>query len=386
MNNEKIENILKNLGTEKVPEDIQQIAKEASDNFSKQLSLSQKHKQQSLLELIMKSNLTKLAAAAAIILAVFIVFNQFDRSSIAFADMLQNIQNARTLTYQSFIQYSDQEPLFMNTMVLEPYLMRVELPDGRVWILDHNQGKTLVLDTVKKEAAVSSTIQTTLGLYDMFQNFRDLHNFDVSQIEQQEIDGIRALAFQLTRRDNGDLTIVWANPQTMLPIRIESTVKDNNGNDINIVTTNIIFNKELDKSLFQLEIPEGYSQDFINGPQERASMLVNRIRSAKNMQSIILACMTYAQDNNDQWPDSLQEIPPHRVSSDTLINPSQPERENGYIYIKPGTPISPQQVVLYEAYDSWGDGINVGYTDGHVQFIKEEATFNKELQELNGSM
>ena len=91
----------------------------------------------------------------------------------------------------------------------------------------------------------------------------------------------------------------------------------------------------------------------------------------------------YASDNNGRWPDSLQDLIQRRLPSDILINPRQPERENGYIYIKPSTPVSPQQVVLYEAHDSWGDGINVGYADGHVRFIKEESNFKSDLQKPN---
>ena len=82
MNNEKIENILKKLGSEKVPEDIQKIAKETSDNFYKKLNESKQPKQPYFWEYIMKSKLTKLAAAAAIIIAVFIVSSMFSSSNI----------------------------------------------------------------------------------------------------------------------------------------------------------------------------------------------------------------------------------------------------------------------------------------------------------------
>ena len=97
------------------------------------------------------------------------------------------------------------------------------------------------------------------------------------------------------------------------------------------------------------------------------------------MKQILLTCIMHAQDHEGQWPNSLKDLTQRRLARDTLINPRQPERENGYIYIKPSTPILPQQVVLYEAHDSWTDGINVGYVDGHVQFIKKESNFKNEL-------
>ena len=336
----------------------------------------------SIRKMIMKSPITKLAAAAVIIIAVIIGINQFGGSieSLAFADVMQNIQNAQTLTYRSVTTPVDQEPQVSKTMVLEPHLMRVELPNGRVWILDHSQGKTLLLDSKNEQAVMSSTPQKTLGLYDTFRDFRNIPDFSVSRIGRSTIDGMQAVGFQLTRENDENVIIIWANPQTSLPIRIERTVKDKDGQVIKIITTNIIFDAELDQSLFRLIPPEGYTHRFVDGPHERTVKLTKRMNSAKNMQKILLACIVYAKDHEDQWPDSLQDLTQRRLARDTLINPRQPERENGYIYIKPSTPISPQQVVLYEAYDSWADGINVGYADCHTQFIKEESNFKKDLQ------
>jgi len=332
--------------------------------------------------IIMKSPITKLAAAAVIITAIFFGLQQFGSSleSTAFADVMENIQNARTLTYRNVVTPPDQEPQVMKIMVLEPHLMRVELRDGRVWILDHGQGKTLILDSKNKQAIMSSTPQETLGLYDTFQQFRNIPDFSVSRIGQRTIDGTQAVGFQLTRKNDENVIIVWANPQTSLPIRIEQTVKDENGQVIKSVTTNIIFDTELDKSLFRVEAPEGYSRRFVDGPAERSLKLTKRSQTASNMMTILLACLVYAQDHEGQWPDDLQDLTNYGLAKDTLINPKQPEREIGYIYLKPSTPISPQQVVLYEAHDSWGDGINVGYADGHVQFIKEESNFKNDLQ------
>ena len=69
MNNENIEEIMKKLGTENVPDDIKKIARETSDNFSKELARSKQPKQHYLSEFLMKSKLTKLATAAAIIMS-----------------------------------------------------------------------------------------------------------------------------------------------------------------------------------------------------------------------------------------------------------------------------------------------------------------------------
>ncbi|MHC5162656.1 MAG: hypothetical protein ACYSO4_06000, partial [Planctomycetota bacterium] len=98
----------------------------------------------------MKSRITKFAAAAIIIIAALIVINPFDGSNIAFADVLKNIQNAKTLSWKTTIITEGQRPQTSHILVREPYNMRVELEDGRVWILDHLKGKTLVLEQSRK--------------------------------------------------------------------------------------------------------------------------------------------------------------------------------------------------------------------------------------------
>jgi prepilin-type processing-associated H-X9-DG protein len=329
---------------------------------------------------IMRSPVTKIAAATLIIAAILFVYIFSGSESVAFADVMRNIQNARTLTYQSVIAPADQEPQVLKTMVLEPHLMRVELPDGSIWIIDHGQGKTLLLDSKRKQAVMSSTPQNTLDLYDTFRNFRDLPDFTVRDFGRNMIDGTQVIGFRLTKENDDDEIIVWADPQTSHPIRIEQTTKDKDGKVSKSITTKIVFDARLDESLFRLDVPEGYTAKSVNGPSERAAILAQRMQSAKNMTKILLNCLMYAQEHEDLWPDGLQNLSVYGLTADDLMNPRCPGREIGYVYVKPGTPLSPSQVALYEKYDSWADGINVGFVDGHCEFITEESVFKNRLE------
>lgn len=329
----------------------------------------------------MRNPVTKIAAAALIIAAILFVYSFSGSESIAFADVMRNIQNARTLTYQSVITPADQEPQVLKTMVLDPHLMRVELPDGSIWITNHGRGKTLLLDSKRKQAVMSSTPQNTLDLYDTFRNFRTMPDFTVRDFGRHTIDGTQAIGFRLTKENDDNEIIVWADPQTSHPIRIEQTMKDKDGKVIKSITTKIVFDAMLDESLFRLDVPEGYTHKLADGPSERAAKLAQRVQSAKNMKKILLNCIMYAQEHEDQWPDSLQDLNVYGLAADDLMNPRYPGQEIGYVYVKPGTPLSPSQVVLYEKYDSWADGINVGFVDGHVEFVTEESVFKNRLEE-----
>jgi outer membrane lipoprotein-sorting protein len=101
MNNEHIEEILKSIGKEEIPADVHKIAQETSNNFSYSLRQMKQPKQNILLEQIMKSRITKLAAAAVIFVAVLAgipILNP--EQGVALADVLARVEQARAFMYK----------------------------------------------------------------------------------------------------------------------------------------------------------------------------------------------------------------------------------------------------------------------------------------------
>ena len=92
MDNENIEEILNKLGAEDVPAEVCKIAEDASEKFSKTLTQSRQH---ILWENIMKTRITKLAAAAVIVIAVLVGINQLggsvDGASVAWGDVTHRV-------------------------------------------------------------------------------------------------------------------------------------------------------------------------------------------------------------------------------------------------------------------------------------------------------
>ena len=97
MKPDNIEEILNKLGTEDVPDDAHKIAREMSEDFSETLM---RPKRYILLEYIMKSRITKLAAAAVIIIAVLIGIHQITGSGVAWAKVVSNIGKVRAFAYK----------------------------------------------------------------------------------------------------------------------------------------------------------------------------------------------------------------------------------------------------------------------------------------------
>jgi len=102
MNNDNIEEILKNIGEEEIPADVHKIAQETSNNFSSSLQRTKQSKQHILLEQIMKSRITKLAAAAVIFIAVIAGLPLLDsKQGVALADVLAKIEQVRAFMYRT---------------------------------------------------------------------------------------------------------------------------------------------------------------------------------------------------------------------------------------------------------------------------------------------
>jgi hypothetical protein len=96
MDKENIEEILKNIGAEEIPAEVHKIAQETSNNFSRSLKQTKQPKQLIIWEYIMKRRITKLTAAAVIIIAVLLSINIWDRTipTASATVVLQNAINA----------------------------------------------------------------------------------------------------------------------------------------------------------------------------------------------------------------------------------------------------------------------------------------------------
>ncbi|MBN1391695.1 MAG: hypothetical protein JW947_02705, partial [Sedimentisphaerales bacterium] len=87
MDRNNIEEILKQIGSENVPADVQKIAEEAARSFSEKQTRQPKY--YVIWENIMRSRTTKLAAAAVIIIAVVFGVRQFFGGTVTFAEVIE---------------------------------------------------------------------------------------------------------------------------------------------------------------------------------------------------------------------------------------------------------------------------------------------------------
>ncbi|MHC4313923.1 MAG: hypothetical protein ACYSW3_15810 [Planctomycetota bacterium] len=240
-------------------------------------------KQANIWRMIMRSRITKLAAAAVIIITVFIGINHFvgsiDGTSIAFGEVLGYIQTSSynfDLTGVPITEEQPSEAFTIQAMVLELGRLRLDCSAPKISsITDFNTGKCLLIFHQKKagvlmENLVIKNMKTEDGIggiYALFsrpiENLWNLQDGTQENLGEKQIDGQRVTGFRVFQKDpyfEYDITI-WANKTTGVPILVEVLPKplDTSHPSIKWIMNNFILDVEPDEKLFNLEVPEGYT-------------------------------------------------------------------------------------------------------------------------------
>ena len=212
---------------------------------------------------IMKNRITKLAAAAVIIITVMLGIHYIggspDGASVAWADVLDNIEAARTLMYIYEFEKGDEKEVF-KTRIMEPYHYREDVIESdhkcKVVIKNTKLNKNLLLYPHIKEGVIGDDdgyrgyeLRAYEGLK---KDFRDGTEKDLGRVE---LNGRETVCFEISK-DNKKIT-VWADPNTALPIQIEE-ISDENGERKKIVRSDIRFDMEFDEQLFSMKPPADY--------------------------------------------------------------------------------------------------------------------------------
>ena len=228
---------------------------------------------------IMKSRITKFAAAAVIALAAIIGISQFAGGTITFADVIKPILNARTVVLDYVIGEGPDalemhdivigsrirrtvSNMDMTKKILDPMVRSTLSNMDTTMILDLEDGRmlTLVAFGVTKIASYNDIqgtgLEGTGSVLDFVRNVvsrvKDNPDADIQDLGEKEINGQKAVGFYVKGFNDG-LTI-WANKKTSLPIRIEFAE-----GKTSTVIKNIEFDVPLEESLVSMEVPAGYT-------------------------------------------------------------------------------------------------------------------------------
>ncbi len=228
---------------------------------------------------IMKRPITKLAAAAVIIIAILITINHFGGSigggSVAFAEVLKYIQTYSytfDLTMETVIEGSPT--INIKAMIFELGRVRMDcsVPVGKMSsITDFTTGKTLLLFHENKTAVIKRepVLNKSTGAQGMFvlftrpiDNLWNMRDGTEEQLGEKEINRQAVTGFKVLQEDQYfqyDMTI-WADAADGVPRLVEVISKPLDGSfSIKWTMENFDLDVDLDEELFSLEVPAGYT-------------------------------------------------------------------------------------------------------------------------------
>jgi len=216
--------------------------------------------------IIMKTRITKLAAAAVIIVAIMIGINSFlgIGTPVAFADVIQPILDARTVIMDILIGPEGRQVVIHDEVMGSRIRRTVSNVQGTDIIIDLEQMKVLALTHAEKTATYAGL--DGLGkmpnylelLQDVVARMQDKEEYKVEDQGLQEIDGHDYIVF-VAESDKDTITI-WADPETALPVRIKQKTPN-----MQIICNNLQFDVALDESRFSMEVPDGYVVQQVGG-------------------------------------------------------------------------------------------------------------------------
>jgi len=215
---------------------------------------------------IMKPSPAKLAVAAAIVIAVLagvhFLGGAADGTSRAFAAIARNVNQSSTV---QFTVRSGE--LTGRVYEKDGYLVRTELQSSEPWpfdimLTDRRTDDRLYLDSKRKIACHPDGAfrSTPSSIYELFTNCRNMAGYSVETLGKKRIDDQLVIGFRLATYvpEMGPLRYnIWTDPETKLPIRIETTVTNPQGDPVEQTITDIRFDEPLDDALFDFT-PEGY--------------------------------------------------------------------------------------------------------------------------------
>jgi hypothetical protein len=207
---------------------------------------------------IMKSPMTKIAAAAVIVVAAIILLNPFG-SSVTFADVVKPILNAKTIICDLIIGSDESGPVAHEVIIGSRIRRNLSNLPNLTQILDLEGGQMLALDSASNTAVyvdIQGELQDRSQAYVEFlrHTIRLLQEkADIEKLGEQVVDGQKAVGF-IAKGPNESVTI-WADPKTARLIRIEAQL----GQGFNFIMKNFELDVPVDESMVSMEPPHGYT-------------------------------------------------------------------------------------------------------------------------------
>lgn len=215
----------------------------------------------------------------------------------ALAQVQKAVEKAKSATYTVTLTIDDQPSQKYRVMVLGKNLMRTELPDGSISLLDSSQKKVVQLFPKESKAVIIEKVgfPSDFSLLSLLNDVTRYSAREQPGVPDKKFKGRETIGF-VVEVDHLKLN-VWVDKKTELPVLFESErkqqVPDGAGGVgeqvIKQVWSDFVFGAALDKNLFNLTPPEGYAverRSFVSGAEADLAEKARKIDLAEKARKI----------------------------------------------------------------------------------------------------
>lgn len=228
-------------------------------------------------KIIMKSPVTKLAAAAIIVIAVLVCKSYFggtvDLTTIAFAEISEAMRNVPWMHIKAKIDAPQRKHQIEEWICFERSIEITKRVNGSISYRDEGQDTMYVYDPVSNTVTITSMSDrytvprrtpmpdSPSGTIDALIETMEEEGTAQLSVSYDEIDGqpVKILHAVSTIQGesvvNQDVTII-INAESMLPIRMDSVVTIESGDQLGIVHVDFDYPSEGPKDIYSLGVPQ----------------------------------------------------------------------------------------------------------------------------------
>lgn len=325
MKTDKIEDILKTIGAEDIPADVQRIAEQTSIDFDKTLTESRQPRQHILLKFLTKSQITRLAAAAMVIIAVLFGLNIIGHNGVAWGEVLDNIQKVGAFAYRM--------KLNMIGMLNEKESVELE---AEGWVSEKNgirtntyrEGKLRTKGYLSIADRVAVTVipgqKTYLRMtltdelfekvqkefYDPRELVEEFMKYEYTKLGRSKINGIevegiecrdpgiaRGAVAEIAGEMIGNVVArLWAAVENDLPVKFQIEVFSKDGEKaLDVVTYGYQWDIKIDPREFEPDIPDDYK-------------LVADVELSADEKSVVEGLAFFAEYASGRYPSDMSAM------------------------------------------------------------------------------
>jgi outer membrane lipoprotein-sorting protein len=187
--------------------------------------------------------------------------------NVSLADaVVDAVSRVKSVTYEIVETVDGKPDKSTRVMVSGPERIRAEFPNGEVLIVDTSKERQIRLISKAKRAIVRSAFASdavsTVASHRLspLESLRKMGDFATSELPSRVIEGKQMIGFLCNEGPYVNLK-VWVDPDTKLPVRMESSCRDDAGNMVQEVVRNFVYDSSIDDSLFAVGVPADYEAD-----------------------------------------------------------------------------------------------------------------------------